>query len=193
MARRATQRLARERAIQGAARRLFLAHGLENTTMDQIAEAADVSRATLFNYYPGKPALLVALGGSLEQRLVKALHHYRDKHEQAPEALSELFAHAARVLEQTAALTRLLLRHNSGDQGLPALLDAFVLLAADGQAQGQWRDDLPAQRLGETLYLSFVASLLGWCPGEPGATKPLESRCADLNRLLAVPRVVETG
>jgi len=56
------QRQARStrRAIIGAASRLFAEHGYGATSVDQIAQAADVSRATVFASLGGKPALLKA-------------------------------------------------------------------------------------------------------------------------------------
>ena len=41
-------------AIHYGAMRLFGEHGFAGTTIDQIAEAADVSRATVFTYFPTK-------------------------------------------------------------------------------------------------------------------------------------------
>jgi AcrR family transcriptional regulator len=41
-------------AIHDAGMRLFSEHGFAGTTVDQIAEAADVSRATVFHYFPTK-------------------------------------------------------------------------------------------------------------------------------------------
>jgi AcrR family transcriptional regulator len=41
-------------AIHHGAMRLFAEHGFARTTIDQIAEAADVSRATVFTYFPAK-------------------------------------------------------------------------------------------------------------------------------------------
>ncbi|WP_157217531.1 TetR/AcrR family transcriptional regulator [Flavisphingomonas formosensis] len=48
-------------AILEVARARFTAHGVDGTTMDDIAAAAGVSRATLFNYFNGKTALLDGL------------------------------------------------------------------------------------------------------------------------------------
>jgi AcrR family transcriptional regulator len=45
-------------AIQRHALRLFGEQGYEATTMNQIAEAADVSPSTLFRYFPTKEALV---------------------------------------------------------------------------------------------------------------------------------------
>ena len=41
-------------AIHDAAMRLFEERGFARTTVDQIAEQADVSRATVFTYFPTK-------------------------------------------------------------------------------------------------------------------------------------------
>lgn len=63
-------------AIHDAAMRLFAEHGFAATTVDRIAEAADVSRATVFTYFPTKedivfgdaPQALDALAGALRER-----------------------------------------------------------------------------------------------------------------------------
>ncbi len=184
MALRESKRKATERRIKIAARGLFLERGFDSTTMDEVAEAAEVSRASLFNYYPGKAALLDALGAELESRLVQAVDHYREKHGAAPDAVRQLFSHAARVLEQTAGLTRMLFMHGSAGAGYPGLLEAFLRLAKAGQSQARWRTDVPAEQLAEILYLSFVAGLLDWCSrGERGAQ--FSERAAALNSLLA--------
>ena len=54
MDRRSRKRLATRQAISDAATRLFMAHGFDRVTIDQIAEAADVGRMTVFNHFPRK-------------------------------------------------------------------------------------------------------------------------------------------
>lgn len=46
-------------AIRRAALDLAVEHGVDNTTIDAISEAADVSRRTFFNYFPSKEDALV--------------------------------------------------------------------------------------------------------------------------------------
>lgn len=47
--------------LLSASRVLFSAQGFASTTVDDIAERAEVSRATFFNYFQGKDAVLEAL------------------------------------------------------------------------------------------------------------------------------------
>lgn len=63
-------------AIRDAAMRLFEQDGFTHTTFDRIAEAADVSRATVFSYFPTKEEIVIgegaaaigALAGTLAER-----------------------------------------------------------------------------------------------------------------------------
>jgi len=67
------KKLATRKAIHDAGVRLFAGQGFAATTMEQIAEAADVSRATVFTYYATKedvvfgdaPAAIAALAEQL--------------------------------------------------------------------------------------------------------------------------------
>lgn len=56
--RRERKKRAQKQEIYQAATTLFMANGYENTTIDMIAEAADIGRATFFNYYPTKADVL---------------------------------------------------------------------------------------------------------------------------------------
>jgi AcrR family transcriptional regulator len=58
---RARQKADRERRILDAAATLFQKAGYEGTTIEKIAELAEVSAGTLYNYYENKGDLLVAI------------------------------------------------------------------------------------------------------------------------------------
>ncbi len=68
------KKAATRKAIHEAAIRLFGDQGFAGTTIDQIAAAADVSRATVFHYFPTKesivfgdaPQAIAALAGLLD-------------------------------------------------------------------------------------------------------------------------------
>lgn len=52
--RRTRKRLATRQGISDAATRLFIERGFDHVTVDEIAEAADVGRMTVFNHFPRK-------------------------------------------------------------------------------------------------------------------------------------------
>ena len=55
--RRARRRLATRQGISDTATRLFFERGFDAVTVDEIAEAADISRMTVFNHFPRKEDL----------------------------------------------------------------------------------------------------------------------------------------
>lgn len=59
-------------AIQQQALRLFRDQGYGNTTVEQIAEAADISTSTFFRYFPTKED--VVLNDEYDARFIEALH-----------------------------------------------------------------------------------------------------------------------
>lgn len=66
-------RIPKRDLILNTARDLFLARGFEGTSIDQIAEAAGVSRQTIYNNFDGKEALFRALAGVLADHVVEPL------------------------------------------------------------------------------------------------------------------------
>jgi len=59
--------------IIDSATRMFLAHGYRNTSMDKIAQAAPVSKATLYNHFDNKEALLAAVVSKLCNALLETM------------------------------------------------------------------------------------------------------------------------
>ncbi len=88
---------AQREQLLAAAARLFASQGYTATTMQQVAEAAGVGKATLYHYVRDKPALLAAIAGGHVARLVALVD------EVAAEAARERLAaepHLARLIER---------------------------------------------------------------------------------------------
>lgn len=66
------RRRTRER-IQSSARRLFLERGFEATTIEDIAEAANVSKRSFFSYFPSKEEVVYAWQDGFGQILAEAV------------------------------------------------------------------------------------------------------------------------
>ena len=60
-------------AILSGATRMFLAHGYRNVSMEKIAQAAPVSKATLYNHFDSKNALLAAVISELCESLLQTM------------------------------------------------------------------------------------------------------------------------
>lgn len=72
LGRRERKKLQTRALIQREALRLFLEKGFEATTIEEIAEAADIAPSTFFNYFPTKES--VVLQDDLDPVLLEALH-----------------------------------------------------------------------------------------------------------------------
>jgi AcrR family transcriptional regulator len=73
ISRRERQALRTRESIVAAARELFDAHGYNETTIDEIAERAEIAPRTFFRYFEAKEALLFADREADEHELIEAL------------------------------------------------------------------------------------------------------------------------
>jgi AcrR family transcriptional regulator len=121
-------------ALAAAALRLALEKGPDNVTVEEIAEAADVSVRTFFNYFPHKEHAIL---GRDPDDLALALRRFRD----APEGESPMTTSrqiVAKVIEElsdvenheTAVSQRITLLMQS-----PNLLAQFVVLGAEDERE----------------------------------------------------------
>ena len=170
---RAAQARATRRAIVDAAARLFTEHGYGATTVNAIAEAAGVSRKTVFTSVGGKTEALKlaidwAIAGDdepvpmLERPHIKAM-------QQEPDA-RRILASYARHIRQTSARTAPLHQVVQAAAGLDADIRA---LADDGRAQRIRGMRVLAQSLAERgalkpdLTPAEAADIL-WLLNDPG-------------------------
>lgn len=72
--RRTRKRLATRQAISDAATRLFMEHGFDRVTVDEIAEAADVGRMTVFNHFPRKEDMFFDREEEIRGMVAVAIH-----------------------------------------------------------------------------------------------------------------------
>ncbi|MFD5077668.1 TetR family transcriptional regulator [Streptomyces sp. NPDC058371] len=130
-------------ALLRAALELFTTKGYEQTTVDEIAEAVDVSQRTFFRYFAGKEEAAFAVQDMTEAHFVQALRE-RPPHEAPLEALRravlegwdtigeaieelvpiELYMRAFRMIESTPVLLAAYLRRSADVEGELARLIA---------------------------------------------------------------------
>ncbi len=91
--RRTRKRLATRQRISDIASRLFIERGFDQVTVDQIAEAADVARMTVFNHFSRKEDMFFDLDEEAREDLLTALQ--KRPPETSPVEALRLFAHQA--------------------------------------------------------------------------------------------------
>ena len=151
------------------ARRLLAAQGYFATSMEQIADAADVAPATLFNYFPAKDALVAELASGVFEGLRALLDRPRLAGASTQDEIARALADAVPLVrEAREILGPLLLRAlrravpGGASDGLASLRSAFARLFVSGQRCGDVRGDVEASFLAELASASLVAALGHW-------------------------------
>ena len=151
-------------AIMKAARGSFAAVGVAGATMDQIADAAEVSRATLFNYFSSKADIVAALVEQLDADFLQLIEHYRTQPLSTAERIVGIFTDSGNSLEKRRDTLRPLVmiseqswaeRH--GIVRLARLTDAFERLLVEVT---DVRRDADARLLAEILVSIYILSLI---------------------------------
>jgi AcrR family transcriptional regulator len=156
--------------IQEAARQLFLDQGFDNTTVEQIAEAADVSQATFFNYFPAKQALLGEMTGEVFAHLQTLVEQQLARRASAQDRILRLAEYAAEEIGSTKGLARevlLELVRTTARPGelapyLQRLHEPFAAIIREGQERGEVRDDEDATFLAEMVVGLFNTAITNW-------------------------------
>ncbi|MGW5324606.1 TetR family transcriptional regulator [Streptomyces sp. NPDC004014] len=115
-------------ALLRAALELFTTQGYEHTTVDEIAEAVDVSQRTFFRYFAGKEEVAFAVQEMTEALFVAAVRA-RPAHEAPMEALRQAVLEGWDAIRETvdsAVPVELYLRMYRTIESTPALLAAHL-------------------------------------------------------------------
>lgn len=150
--------------VVAAALRLFRQHGFDAVTMEQIAEAADIAKGTLYNHFPVKDAIVAEY---IDQESLARNAERIVRMRALPDTRARLTASLTELIEAVAAQpeifekyftyrTRLMIslrREPNRVSGLQALEDEIIRL---GQRSGELRTDVPFQILEALFELSFI-------------------------------------
>jgi AcrR family transcriptional regulator len=170
LGRRERKKIETRARILSTASGLFAEQGFDATTVEEIAEAADISRATFFTYFGEKSALVAELGDSMTDTFVRDVEAVRKEDASTTTRLASFFATATPKLEARGDLSRALLFETVGRRrdlaerkGRTARMhDAFAALLLDGVDRGDVRSDVPVSLLAEMVAGAYLEVLLTW-------------------------------
>ena len=163
--------------IIAAAMELFKAKGCQQTTMDDIADKAEISRGTLFNYFPSKDALLLPWGQEILQQYVQPkLTAYLDTQPSTIQVLQFLFAGMSENFPASPDVIRAFMDEALKPKNKPHMdlartgtLGIIAQVLRYGQARGEVRTDIPLETMANyvgALQAGLLFRLLESTPPE---------------------------
>ena len=156
----------RQRILK-ASRQLFSAKGYENTTIEDVAERAEIPKATLYNYFPSKDSLLM---GIAEAELEDIRHLISVELREEPSAVEKLRQVLRTfVLDSISyiSLCRKITYLNSCEESdlfatrleMVKILRQLVLEAQD---QGEFSSDVSADDIVDMVMGIYLMSQFQW-------------------------------
>lgn len=184
--------------VLGVASEIFAERGLDEVTMADIAEAADVSRATVFNYFGSKHALVESITETV-------LVIYRDMLDQAladettptADLVRRLFEDMGKGIESQRRFYRSVFREITRiqlglDEGSVAqrageeTRTRLVRLVARGQGRGDISGDFDPETIANACSALSNGTITGWLYNDDSSA-PLVSRMRDAAEVLLSP------
>ncbi|MFD9903743.1 TetR/AcrR family transcriptional regulator [Streptomyces sp. NPDC059063] len=155
----------RER-LYSAAVELFVEKGYDHTSIDEIAERADVARGTFFNYFQRKEDIISAWGERRRTALMTGLDAKGASHPGSIAQLQQCMAVLVRINEEEPQLTTAMLTAwvKAGRPILeePYAAEVFARIIESGVHQGELSPGMPPISVGNVLRDVYLGALYRW-------------------------------
>jgi AcrR family transcriptional regulator len=170
LGRRERRKLEVRTRIYSAARELFAKQGFDATTVDEIAEVADVASATFFNHFQSKQAILRLMTGEVVEHLHAMTVESLVGDGPAFERIRRFIAQAAEDISASRGAARETLlefmRLDATPDGphpyLERLFEPIVALVVEGQRDGEIRTDRDAAFLTQMAVGMINSAITNW-------------------------------
>jgi AcrR family transcriptional regulator len=164
---------------------LFRKHGFDAITMEQIARDVDISKGTLYNYFPVKESIISEYWHDgvkeIKLQLLELIQLLPDTRSR----LQKTFTKSATELFKTRQdIYKIYLSHWLSNLDKPSsesylksgFEDIFAMIIKLGQQKGDVRKDIPVELLVRQLEIAFLTACVMWL-SDPKAY-PLEENLA---------------
>jgi TetR/AcrR family transcriptional regulator, cholesterol catabolism regulator len=170
MGRRERKKLEVAQRIRSAALELFREQGYEATTVEEIAERADVAKGTFFNHFARKDALLEDLAEEVFSALLEDLGPVAEWRGTARDGLLRLFLRLCEVISGDPELSKIMLIENMRNYWMRAgpdpVEEAFARTVTEALTQAVERGEIAANadvaRAGKLLEAAHVTTMIEW-------------------------------
>jgi AcrR family transcriptional regulator len=176
--------------MYAAAISLFVEKGFDSTTMDDIAERADVARATVFNHFPRKAAFIDEWTARRRERAAVALRI--DDLEGAPlrNVLKRYFTAMSAISQANAASRRETIAlmnaavHSTNVLSRSDLSQDVSRLAAHARKNGELDASADPDLIGMLAVSAYLTVLIEWISTDPAPFTLSEKVAATIDLLL---------
>ncbi|MCQ4636549.1 TetR/AcrR family transcriptional regulator [Anaerovorax odorimutans] len=164
--RRAANKIKCREKILKASRRLFRAKGYEDTMIEDVAEKAEISKATLYNYFPNKESLLA---GTAEEE-AETFKRYVDKELAQTESGERIRKALAFLISDSIpfiGVTRKILYLNSCESSplyekTEPIRSLFGELVEQAQQDGVFKEEVSGEDILDILMGVYLNSQFQW-------------------------------
>ena len=149
----------------------FRKQGFESTTMEQIAEEVDISKATLYNYFPVKESIISDYWQSNVKeiklhilQMIQLLPDTKSRlHKTFNRAATELFKSKQDIYKIYLSYWLRNLNNPSLSERLQSgFEDVFSMIIKLGQQSGDVRKDIAVELLVKHLEIMFLTACINW-------------------------------
>ncbi len=123
-------------------------HGVDGTTMNRVAAAADHAKSSLYDYFPSKDELLEFVADRLEAPFMQTLDEILAADLPAPQKLERVLRTAFETCANHRAIIRLLAHsdreYEARNKTRPRILAAFTAIFTQGIREGYFHPHNPA-------------------------------------------------
>lgn len=173
-------RVARRRAetrerIFVEAMRLFAERGVDQVTVADITEAADIGKGTFFTYFPSKADVFSYFGEQVIEAMTDAAQ--KDKALSAPRRLKVAFAAAASWIEahpqparQMAVSRTVRPGIDLGSRNQHRLRTLFTDIIVSGQESGDIDRDVDVEQAVIVLSAGYLGCVISWAAESDGTS-----------------------
>lgn len=153
-----------------AALHLFAERGYQETTVEDITEAADVGKGTFFNYFPTKEHVLATYGEERVAAIERALEKAKSVKSPVLPILKDLITNLAGQSSQSPELLRSIFAAHLSNAPILASLQKRQRRArrlmgemfALAQNSGEVRRDISPAELGRLTHVIFMGLTIAW-------------------------------
>lgn len=163
--REANKRKSRQKILK-ASRRLFKEKGYENTMIEDVANRAEISKATLYNYFPNKESLLVGTMDDVADsfgKFIESMDRELGIDERIRKAMTFLIIDSIPFISVSRRI--LFLNSYSGSPmygKINAVEDIFAKLAEEAKAENVFSADVETREIVDQLVGVYLISQFQW-------------------------------